>query len=667
VFNVKIENIKKEIEDLRNIIRYHSNLYYNLDAPEISDAEYDRLMRRLIELEEKHPELITPDSPTQKVGGQPATEFKTVEHTIPMLSLANAFSPEDLRAFDKRVRSALKQNEVEYVAELKIDGLAVSLLYEKGILVRGATRGDGTVGEDITMNIRTIRSLPLRLFASPPLLEVRGEAYLSKKEFVRINQERREAEENPFANPRNAAAGSLRQLNPKIAAERRLDIFFYGMAQVEGRELETHWEVLDYLQSLGLKVNPNRRICKNIEEIIAYCEEWREKRHELPYEIDGVVVKVNSLAEQEILGATVKVPRWAIAYKFPPEQAKTKIREIIVTVGRTGTLTPNAVLDPVYLAGTTVSRATLHNEEIIRQKDIRIGDTVIVQKAGDIIPEVVEVVKEERTGSEKEFQMPNTCPACGSEVVKTEGEVAVRCQNLTCPAIMREAILHFVSRPAMDIEGMGPALVDQLLEKGLIRDVADLYLLKEEQLATLERMGKKSASNAIRAIEKSKQNPLHRLLFALGIRFVGGRTAKLLAQHFGTMEKLQRATVEELLSVPEVGEKIAQSIVSFFNEEKNLELIDKLRRSGVNLKEGEKMRGTKLSGLTFVLTGTLASMSREEAKNLIEELGGKVGTAVSKKTNYLVVGENAGSKLDKAQELGIPVLTEEEFKQMIET
>lgn len=664
---MKIENIKKEIEDLRNIIRYHSNLYYNLDAPEISDAEYDRLMRRLIELEEKHPELITPDSPTQKVGGQPATEFKTVEHTIPMLSLANAFSPEDLRAFDKRVRSALKQNEVEYVAELKIDGLAVSLLYEKGILVRGATRGDGTVGEDITMNIRTIRSLPLRLFASPPLLEVRGEAYLSKKEFVRINQERREAEENPFANPRNAAAGSLRQLNPKIAAERRLDIFFYGMAQVEGRELETHWEVLDYLQSLGLKVNPNRRICKNIEEIIAYCEEWREKRHELPYEIDGVVVKVNSLAEQEILGATVKVPRWAIAYKFPPEQAKTKIREIIVTVGRTGTLTPNAVLDPVYLAGTTVSRATLHNEEIIRQKDIRIGDTVIVQKAGDIIPEVVEVVKEERTGSEKEFQMPNTCPACGSEVVKTEGEVAVRCQNLTCPAIMREAILHFVSRPAMDIEGMGPALVDQLLEKGLIRDVADLYLLKEEQLATLERMGKKSASNAIRAIEKSKQNPLHRLLFALGIRFVGGRTAKLLAQHFGTMEKLQRATVEELLSVPEVGEKIAQSIVSFFNEEKNLELIDKLRRSGVNLKEGEKMRGTKLSGLTFVLTGTLASMSREEAKNLIEELGGKVGTAVSKKTNYLVVGENAGSKLDKAQELGIPVLTEEEFKQMIET
>lgn len=664
---MKIENIKKEIEDLRNIIRYHSNLYYNLDAPEISDAEYDRLMRRLIELEEKHPELITPDSPTQKVGGQPATEFKTVEHTIPMLSLANAFSPEDLRAFDKRVRSALKQNEVEYVAELKIDGLAVSLLYEKGILVRGATRGDGTVGEDITMNIRTIRSLPLRLFASPPLLEVRGEAYLSKKEFVRINQERREAEENPFANPRNAAAGSLRQLNPKIAAERRLDIFFYGMAQVEGRELKTHWEVLDYLQSLGLKVNPNRRICKNIEEIIAYCEEWREKRHELPYEIDGVVVKVNSLAEQEILGATVKVPRWAIAYKFPPEQAKTKIREIIVTVGRTGTLTPNAVLDPVYLAGTTVSRATLHNEEIIRQKDIRIGDTVIVQKAGDIIPEVVEVVKEERIGSEKEFQMPNTCPACGSEVVKTEGEVAVRCQNLTCPAIMREAILHFVSRPAMDIEGMGPALVDQLLEKGLIRDVADLYLLKEEQLATLERMGKKSASNAIRAIEKSKQNPLHRLLFALGIRFVGGRTAKLLAQHFGTMEKLQRATVEELLSVPEVGEKIAQSIVSFFNEEKNLELIEKLRRAGVNLAEGEKVRGTKLSGLTFVLTGTLASMSREEAKNLIEEFGGKVGTAVSKKTNYVVVGENAGSKLDKAQELGIPVLTEEEFKQMIET
>ncbi len=656
----------KRITELTEILNEHNYNYYVLDNPRITDAEYDGLMQELIRLEEAYPDLAQPDSPARRVGGAPAEGFETVTHLAPMLSLSNAFNDQDLRDFDRRVRSGLGSHPVEYVVELKIDGLAVSLLYENGLFIRGATRGDGETGEDITQNLKTINSIPLRLRRSLPLLEVRGEAYMPKKEFARINREREEAGLPTFANPRNAAAGSLRQLDPRVTASRALDAFLYGIGQVSGMTVTGHREGLQALQELGFKINPNVRSFNDIEQVIDYCREWAEKRHDLPYEIDGMVVKVNDLALQAELGATSKSPRWAIAFKFPAEEAETVVRNIYVRVGRTGVLTPTASLEPVRVAGSTVSSATLHNIDIIREKDIRIGDHVVIHKAGDVIPEVVRVVKEKRTGSETEFHMPGECPICRTGVRRVEGEVAVRCPNEICPGREREALIHFVSRDAMDIEGLGPAVIDQLLGAGLIRDAADLYYLKAEDLLGLERMGKKSVDNLLNAIEKSKHKDLAQLIFALGIRHVGARTGKILADHFGTMARLQAAGVEELTAVPEVGPKMAESIVAYFRDPVNLKLLDRLEAAGVNLTQEARQAGERpFDGKTFVLTGTLEKYTRKEAQDIIENLGGKVSSSVSKKTDYVLAGREAGSKLDKAMALGVTVISEDEFEGMV--
>ncbi|MFZ5626976.1 MAG: NAD-dependent DNA ligase LigA, partial [Bacillota bacterium] len=630
--------------------------------------EYDALYRELLELEEQYPELITADSPTRRVGGEPLKAFGQVRHRIPLLSLDNAFNAEELRSFDRRVKQNLGGEDPEYMVEAKIDGLAVALTYEQGRFVQGATRGDGEVGEDITENLKTIQTLPLELPKAPPLLEVRGEAFMPKKAFVRLNAEREANGEPVFANPRNAAAGSLRQLDPKVTAKRSLAVFIYALAQTEGLEISTHAAALDWLEQLGLPVNPQRRLCRDIEEVIALAEEWAVLRHQLPYDIDGLVIKVNKLSQQQRLGFTAKSPRWAIAYKFPAEQAETVVEDIEITVGRTGVLTPTAVLRPVFVAGSTVSRASLHNQDIIREKDVRIGDHVLIHKAGDIIPEVVRVLKEKRSGLEREFVMPAHCPACGSKVVRPEGEVAVRCPNRFCPAQNREAINHFVSRDAMNIEGLGPAVVNQLLEAGLIRDAADLYNLREEDLLPLERMGKKSAQNLLQAIAASKERGLGPLLFALGIRHVGAKAAKTLARHFGSMEKLAATTQEELQQIPEVGPKMAEAIVQFFADEHNRNLLKKLKAAGVKMEEDAgpvTADNLPLAGQTVVITGTLSRMGRKEAEALVEQLGGKASSSVSKKTTFVVAGENPGSKLEKARALGIPVLSEEEFWQKI--
>jgi DNA ligase (NAD+) len=657
-----LDDIRSRIEQLRAEIREHDYRYHVLDQPVISDAEYDRLMRELVEWESRYPEWITPDSPTQRVGGAPLEGFEKVRHKTPMLSLANAFGPQDLREFDRRVRNALPGEDVEYVCELKIDGLAVSLIYENGVFVRGATRGDGETGEDITANLRTIKAIPLSL-PRPLSLEVRGEAYLPRKEFARINREREEAGEPLFANPRNAAAGSLRQLDPRVAAHRNLSLFAYAVGDVEGVTLETHYEGLQLLKEMGFKVNPELRLCADIEEVIAFIESWAAKRSGLPYEIDGMVIKVNRYDQQARLGATAKSPRWAIAYKFAAEQAETVLREIEVSVGRTGAVTPTAILDPVQLAGTTVSRATLHNEDIIRELDVRLGDTVVVQKAGDIIPEIVRVIKEKRTGNERIFRMPTHCPECGSELVRLEGEVALRCINPRCQAQIREGIIHFVSRDAMNIEGLGERVVTQLFEAGLIRDVADLYALTEEQLLPLERMGKKSVENLLASIARSKENSVERLIFGLGIRFIGEKAAKLLAQHFKTLDRLMEASFDELVAVPEIGPKMADSIRRYFAQETVHGVIGKLRAAGVNFSYRGPApvtdQSSPFAGKTFVLTGTLTRFDRKEAGARIEERGGKVTNSVSKKTDYVIAGEKAGSKLDKARELGIPILDEE--------
>jgi len=661
---------RQRVEELRRIIEYHNYRYYVLDKPEISDAEYDALMRELERLEEAHPELVTPDSPTQRVGGEPLEAFATVEHPIPLLSLANAFTEEELFHFDRRVRELTGEAKVEYVLELKIDGLAVALTYEGGIFVRGATRGDGYRGEDITANLKTIRSLPLRLQGEyPPLLEVRGEVFMPVAAYRRLNAEREARGEEPFANPRNAAAGSVRQLDPRIAASRSLDIFVYGIGIARGREFHTHSEVLAFLQEAGFKVNGHYVLCQGIEEVLAAVRRWDpQRRRDLPYEIDGLVIKVNSLALQERLGATAKSPRWAIAYKFPAEQAVTTVKDIIVSVGRTGVLTPTAVLEPVRLAGTTVGRAALHNLDYIREKDIRLGDRVVVQKAGDIIPEVVAVLPEARTGEEKEFQMPERCPACGAEVVRLPGEAAHRCTGLACPAQLQEGLLHFASRDAMAIDGLGPALIRQLVERGLVKNPADLYRLTREDLVGLERMGEKSAANLLAAIEASKKRPWDRLLFGLGIRYVGSRMAQLLAGHYPSLRALMAAGEEELTAIPEIGPKVAASIVRFFAEPQNQAVIAALEKAGVNTggKGEEREAGPKpLAGKAFVLTGTLARFTRSEAKELLESLGAQVRGSVSAKTDYVVVGANPGSKLTRARELGIPVLTEEEFEKLL--
>ncbi|MED0738256.1 NAD-dependent DNA ligase LigA [Aneurinibacillus thermoaerophilus] len=660
----------QRVKELRKIIEQHNYYYYVKDSPQISDYEYDQLMQELIHIETEFPELLTPDSPTQRVGGAPLESFEKVEHSIPMLSLSNAFDEQDLRDFDRRVRQGLGvEGPIGYICELKIDGLAVSLRYENGRFVRGATRGDGRTGEDITQNLRTIRSLPLVL-KKPLTIEVRGEAFMPRRAFERLNKERAMREEPLFANPRNAAAGSLRQLDPKIAASRSLDIFLYSVVGEDTLPVDTHSGSLSMLEELGFKVNPERRVCEGIEEVISFIEGWTEKRGELPYDIDGMVVKVDRLAYQEELGHTAKSPRWAIAYKFPAEEAITILRDIEVTVGRTGAITPTAILDPVQLAGTTVQRASLHNEDIIREKGIMIGDHVVVKKAGDIIPEIVEVKVDKRTGDEQPYHMPTHCPACDSELVRLDEEVALRCINPQCPAQIREGIIHFVSRNAMNIDGVGEKVVTQLYEKGLVRSVADLYYLDREELLKLERMGEKSVDNMLNAIEASKNNSLERLLFGLGIRFVGEKAARLLAQHFGTMEALQNATEEEIVTVHEIGTKMAESIVKYFAKPEVVETIERLREAGVNmeykgLRPEEVDADSPFAGKTVVLTGTLASVTRKEAQHMIEARGGKVSGSVSKRTDLVVAGEAAGSKLGKANELGIQVIDEKTFLEWI--
>jgi len=659
---MEFETAKSRVQELRDLLNQYGYEYYVLDQPSVPDAEYDKLMNELIEIEESFPELKTADSPTQRIGGQVLDAFEKVQHQTSMLSLGNAFNEEDLRDFDRRVRQAVG-DEFSYVCELKIDGLAVSLRYEDGYLVLGATRGDGTTGENITENLKTIRSIPLRI-KEPLSMEVRGEAFMPRKSFEALNEAKMERDEVPFANPRNAAAGSLRQLDPKIAAKRNLDIFVYAMTDTGELEIDSHSESLNLLDDLGFKTNKERQTCETIDDVIAYIESWQTQRPELSYDIDGIVVKVDSFDQQAELGTTAKSPRWAIAYKFPAEEVVTKLVNIELTVGRTGVITPTAILEPVQVAGTTVQRASLHNEDLIREKDIRIGDYVVVKKAGDIIPEVVNVIEEKRTGEEQEFTMPTHCPECESELVRLEGEVALRCINPSCPAQIREGLIHFVSRNAMNIDGLGEKVISQLFREQLIKDVADIYTLTKQQLIELERMGEKSADNLIAAIEASKENSLERLLFGLGIRHVGAKAAKTLAQHFETIDKLTKATYDELVAINEIGAKMADAIVAYFTQEEVQELIHELKEYGVNLTyKGPKLVSVEnvdsvFAGKTVVLTGKLEQLSRNEAKAQIEALGGKVTGSVSKKTDLVVAGEEAGSKLTKANELEIEVWDE---------
>ncbi|MCI4619505.1 NAD-dependent DNA ligase LigA [Priestia megaterium] len=659
---MEFETAKSRVQELRDLLNQYGYEYYVLDQPSVPDAEYDKLMNELIEIEESFPELKTADSPTQRIGGQVLDAFEKVQHQTSMLSLGNAFNEEDLRDFDRRVRQAVG-DEFSYVCELKIDGLAVSLRYEDGYLVLGATRGDGTTGENITENLKTIRSIPLRI-KEPLSMEVRGEAFMPRKSFEALNEAKMKRDEVPFANPRNAAAGSLRQLDPKIAAKRNLDIFVYAMTDTGELEIDSHSESLNLLDELGFKTNRERQTCETIDDVIAYIESWQTQRPELSYDIDGIVVKVDSFDQQAELGTTAKSPRWAIAYKFPAEEVVTKLVNIELTVGRTGVITPTAILEPVQVAGTTVQRASLHNEDLIREKDIRIGDYVVVKKAGDIIPEVVNVIEEKRTGEEQEFTMPTHCPECESELVRLEGEVALRCINPSCPAQIREGLIHFVSRNAMNIDGLGEKVISQLFREQLIKDVADIYTLTKQQLIELERMGEKSADNLIAAIEASKKNSLERLLFGLGIRHVGAKAAKTLAQHFETIDKLTKATYDELVAINEIGAKMADAIVAYFTQEEVQELIHELKEYGVNLTyKGPKLVSVEnvdsvFAGKTVVLTGKLEQLSRNEAKAQIEALGGKVTGSVSKKTDLVVAGEEAGSKLTKANELEIEVWDE---------
>ena len=663
---MEFNKAQERVEDLRQQIDEHNYSYYVLDNPVIDDAVYDRLMSELEELEQQFPELTTPYSPTQRVGGKPREGFSTVTHRLPMLSLANAFGEGEMRDFDRRVRGALPGEAVNYVVELKIDGLAVSLLYENGLFRRGATRGDGETGEDITENLKTIRSLPLRLKESIPALEVRGEVYISKEAFERLNKSREVDGQPLFANPRNAAAGSLRQLDPKITVARQLSALIYAVGFRDGVDFAGHGDAIDYLSRLGFPVSRHHRSFGDIGEVLDYCRDWEAKRFDLPFAIDGLVVKVDSLEQQTRLGATAKSPRWAIAYKFPPEQAVTRVKDIIINVGRTGVLTPTALLEPVRLAGSTVSRATLHNEDIIKEKDVQIGDTVVVQKAGEIIPEVVRVIAEKRTGVETPFKMPEHCPDCGAKVVRQEGEAASRCTGIACPAQLREGLIHFVSRGAMDIAGLGPAVIEQLLKAELIHDAADLYGLKQDDLINLERFGAKSVQNLLKSLEESKKASLGRLVFALGIRHVGERAAKTLAGHFGSLERLIAAQFDELVEIPEIGTKMAESIITFFEQEQNRAVIEKMERAGVNTQEKRaEAAGCSLAGKTFVLTGTLQGFTRERAKELIESLGGKVSSSVSKSTDYVLVGENPGSKYEKAVKLGVKVIGEEEFRELV--
>ncbi|RCX16628.1 DNA ligase (NAD+) [Anaerobacterium chartisolvens] len=663
------DKMQSRINELRKILDYHSHRYYVEDSPEISDFEYDRLYRELEDLEEQRPELVTPDSPTQRVGGKPLEGFEKVQHVVRMESLADVFSEQELFSFDQRVRDALG-DEVEYVVERKIDGLSVSLEYENGSFIRGSTRGDGFVGEDVTQNLRTIKSIPLKLKHKLPFIEVRGEVFISKGDFIKLNEQQEAMEQQVFANPRNAAAGSLRQLDPKITSGRKLNIYVFNIQRIEGMSFKSHSESLDYMRELGFNVNHGFKVCQNIRQVMDEINRIGEGRGELSFEIDGAVVKVNSLAKRDILGSTSKTPRWAVAYKYPAERKQTVIKSIWANVGRTGVLTPNAVLEPVRLAGTVVSRATLHNMDYIKEKDIRIGDTVWVQKAGDIIPEVVEVVFDKRTGDETEYIMPEKCPVCGSDVVREEGEAASRCTGIECPAQLFRSIVHFASRDAMNIDGLGPAIIEALLNKGFITGIADLYYLHERkaELEKIERMGKKSTENLLRSIDNSRSNNIDRLIFGFGIRHVGLRAAQLLAENFESVDDIINASAEDIVNIQEFGEKTAMSLVSFFKQAHAADTLSKLAAAGVNLKSAGKreLKDKRFEGLTFVLTGTLPQYGRSEASRIIEGFGGKTSGSVSKKTSYVLAGEDAGSKLEKAVQLGIRVIDEEEFKRMIE-
>ncbi|MDX8046815.1 NAD-dependent DNA ligase LigA [Gracilibacillus sp. S3-1-1] len=665
------QEARQRLQELREELTTYNYQYHVLDNPTVSDAEYDEKMKELKAIEAEFPAMITPDSPSQRVGAEPLEQFEKVTHRVPMLSLSNAFNEGDLRDFDRRVREGLGTDDVTYVCELKIDGLAISLRYEDGLFVQGATRGDGTTGEDITNNLKTIRSIPLSI-KDHSAIEVRGEAYMPQKAFVSLNEAREKKEEEPFANPRNAAAGSLRQLDPRIAAERQLDIFLYAVGEWESGELETHSDRLTYLKELGYKTNPEWRKCHGIDEVLQYVERWVEKRAALSYDIDGIVIKVDNLEAQEELGFTAKSPRWAIAYKFPAEEAVTKLIDIELSIGRTGVITPTAILEPVKVAGTTVQRASLHNEDLIQEKDIRIGDTVVIKKAGDIIPEVVRVVMDMRTEEQEPFAMPERCPSCADELVRLEDEVALRCINPNCPAQLQEGLIHFVSRLAMNIDGLGEKVVEQLFQAEYIHTIADLYRLERDELLKLERMGEKSVDNLLKAIEQSKENSLERLLFGLGIRYVGSKAAKTLAEHFETIDRLQEASFDELVAVDEIGDKMADSIVQYFEDEKVRHLIAELKELGLNLaytgpKRSEAQADDSVfAGKTVVLTGKLSIYTRQEAKQHIEALGGKVTGSVSKKTDLLIAGEDAGSKLEKAEKLEVEVWDEAKLQTVLE-
>src|SRR6184192_1819068 len=664
-------SVKKEIEELREKLRYHEYRYYVLDDPEISDAAYDRMMNRLKELEAAHPELVRPDSPTVRVGGAPRDGFQKVQHARPMLSLDNAFSFDALRDWDRRVREGSGQEKIEYIAEHTFDGLSISLQYEGGVLVRGVTRGDGTTGEEVTPNVKTIRSIPLRVEAVklkrvklPLDFEVRGEVMMTRKAFEALNRQQERIGGKIFVNPRNSAAGAVRVLDPTITASRKLDFFAYYFLVDGNVPFAKHSESLEALKQLRFRASDDWRLCNGIQEVIKYCEDWDTKREKLPYEIDGVVIKVNSTAIQNELGYTAKAPRWAIAFKYPARQETTVVKDIQVNVGRTGALTPVAFLEPVQVGGVTVSRSTLHNMDEIGRLNVQIGDTVLIERAGEVIPHVLKVVKEGK--NRQPFRMPKNCPECGSAIHHVEGEVAYRCVNAACPAKRKESILHFARRHAMDIDGLGEKIVDQLVDKGLVKDVADLYALKESEVAGLERMAEKSAQNLLEEIEASKKNSLARLIYALGIQFVGERTAQLLAEHFSSLEELAAGKEEELEEVPEVGPKVAASIVEFFSEPANCQLIKKLRKAGVHpTAEKREVKSDRFAGKAFVFTGTLANRSREEAGELVIQHGGKVSSSVSKKTSYVVVGTDPGSKYEKAKELGVTILTEAEFEKLL--
>ncbi len=657
------ETVTGYIAQLRAKIHYHNYRYYVLDEPELSDAEYDRLFVELEELERKYPELITPDSPTQRIGAKPVAEFGTYKHSIPMLSLNSVNTEVAVRDFDERVRRMLGVEEIEYVVEPKIDGLAMELVYENGVFIVGSTRGDGKTGENITQNLKTVKTLPLRILSeTAPLLEVRGEVFMPVSKFKELNDLLGAKGDRMFANPRNAAAGSVRQLDSRVTASRPLDFFAYGIGRTEGKTFSTQWDVLEFLHMIGFKVSPLIRRFKKFEDVIKYHDELKEKRDELDYEIDGMVVKVNGIEQQERLGLISRSPRWAIAYKFPAREEFTTVNDIVVQVGRTGALTPVAILEPVQISGVTVSRATLHNEDELRRKDVRIGDTVVVERAGDVIPEVVSVIKSKRTGAEKEFRMPDRCPICGADVLK-EGPI-VRCIGVSCSAQLKERLKHFASLRAMNIDRLGEMVIAQLCDMDMVSDAADLFFLTKKELLKLDRMGDKSARNILNALEKSKHTTLSRLIYALGIRHVGAHTASLLADNFSDMETLQNAHYDDLVGIPEIGPEVAKSIILFFGQGGTNDLLGKLERAGVWYEKKEAAAEAKLEGKTFVFTGRI-SMAREEAKSLVERLGGKVALSVSTKTDYVVAGEEAGSKREKAEKLGVKIIDEAEFMEII--